>query len=98
MKLTCTKCGLLFDEINGKIEHVTASNGVKHIRCNCPDCGKYVKFMPQSKEIKLYFGKYKGMKVKEIAMIDRSYLEWLLTTDKGDTKLGRDIKEELNSL
>lgn len=97
MNLTCKKCGLFVDETDCKIEHLPLPSGGFHLKCSCPDCGSYIKFLPHS-EPKLYFGKYKGKTIKEIAKEDKEYLKWLLTTDKGDTELGKNIRQELKNL
>lgn len=63
-------------------------NGVKHIEAYCNHCNKWLKFVPQEKELKdiiMPFGKHKGEKIIDI---DPDYLYWLLENNvvKGNIK------------
>jgi hypothetical protein len=75
--LTCHGCGW-----HGPAsDSILTRSGDLHIRADCPDCGRYLKFVAQH-EPTLFFGKYRGKTVAEIAAADRGYLEWLVS-DKG---------------
>ena len=52
----------------------TFKNGITHIRLECIDCGRFIKYKPQHIEtFKLWFGKHKGKELKEVP---KDYLEW----------------------
>tara|TARA_R110002020_G_scaffold6597_1_gene27971 strand:+ start:636 stop:866 length:231 start_codon:yes stop_codon:yes gene_type:complete len=60
----------------------TFKNGITHIRLECFDCGKFLKYKPQNIEtFKLWFGMHKGKELKDVPI---SYLNWYLEngTDK----------------
>lgn len=49
-------------------------NGTEHIRLECLDCGKFIKYKPRLfDDYKLWFGKHKGKTLKEIP---KDYLLW----------------------
>ena len=53
-----------------------------NLTASCPDCGKYIKHLPQSEKLEaLPFGKYKGEAFAKVAEIDRNYLIWLSDQD-----------------
>lgn len=94
-ELTCTKCGLMFIDIEGVLKEIPLPSGGSHIKCSCPGCGKYIKFLPhQTGEAKFYFGKHKGKTVTEVMKIDKEYLRWLLTQDIGG-RIGQAIRQAL---
>jgi len=74
MKILCKKCGLVD---NPKTTIIPLPQGGGHIKANCAGCGSFIKFLPHSKST-LYFGKYKGKTIAEIASIDRDYLRWCI--------------------
>lgn len=94
MKLTCTKCGLIFEDIDGILQEIALPSGGSHLKCSCPGCERYVKFLSHA-EPKLYFGKYKGKTIKEVAKVDMDYLKWLLTQDIGGNKIGDVIRKTI---
>lgn len=54
---------------------VVFKNGITHYKLECLDCGRFIKWKPQnSSEFKLWFGKYKDKRLKEIP---HDYLKWL---------------------
>lgn len=67
---TCNNCGLIDEpEIRDNGPHQSAY---------CKGCGKWIKHAPTYKEdYKLWFGKYKGSLISEVAEDDRDYLRWL---------------------
>jgi len=78
--LICKYCE---KEIEPVTEEKVFSNGTKHISASCPLCKKWLKYLPQGGEAVLYFGKYKGQRISEVAKIDPEYLHWLYgATDK----------------
>ena len=88
----CAKCGSVnnFSES----EQIFA-DGSTHIKATCNDCGKFIKWLPQS-EIKTYlpFGKYRGQHTYQISDVD--YLKWLvtiLTDDRLKSGVSKRIKE-----
>ena len=83
--MTCFTCK---KEVDPKIENQTFSNGTVHQRADCPDCGRFLKYMgdPEKADI-INFGKYKDRTYREIAQEDPEYLKWLLSvTDKQKVK------------
>lgn len=71
----------------------TFKNGITHIRLECIDCGKFIKYKPQSVEtFKLWFGKHKGKMIKEIPT---DYLQWYLQNGT-DSKVHQKINEYLH--
>jgi len=54
----------------------TFKNGITHVRMECVDCGRFIKYIPQNVEtFKLYFGKHKGKILKEVPL---SYINWYI--------------------
>ena len=61
------------------IEHISYpvlfKNGITHIKVECVDCGRFIKWKPQSsRDFKIWFGKHKNKTLKEIPI---DYLNWL---------------------
>jgi hypothetical protein len=55
---------------------VVFKNGITHIKVECVDCNRFIKWKPQNIEtFKLWFGKYKG---KELREVPTDYLKWYL--------------------
>jgi hypothetical protein len=78
------------------IEHlsypVVFKNGVTHIKVECVDCGKFIKWKSQSsRDFKLWFGKYKDKSLKEIP---NDYLKWLKENNE-NKKLLKKVNEYL---
>ena len=95
-QLTCTKCGLMFMDIEGTIEEIPLKGGGSHLKCSCPGCGLYVKFLPHATGGNIfYFGKYKGKTVEEVHKIDPKYLTWLLTEKIGGKKIESAIRKTI---
>lgn len=79
--LMCHRC-------KKEVEPVLTPKG-KHLRADCPLCKKYIKFVSHvpSDEFVMPFGKYKGVKLTEVAKIDSDYLHWLYgATQKNNLK------------
>ena len=61
---------------------VVFKNGITHIRVECLECKKFIKWKEQPvQNSKLWFGKHKGKKISEVPT---DYLEWY--RDNGDNK------------
>ena len=78
------------ENIIEKIEEQTFKNGTIHLRRTCTSCGKFLGYKQKDLDIetsKIWFGKYKGMLVKDLP---EEYLRWLLTSFT--------IKENLRNL
>ena len=64
-------------------------NGVTHIRVECAECGKFIKYKPQKiDDYVLFFGKYKGKMLKEVPI---SYLNWYIQNGS-DKKIVKRMK------
>ena len=87
-ELTCLKCGHTGEPL------VTESG--PHRKASCPECGEYIKFLPQGGEPSLWFGKYKGKTIAEIRTADENYCRWLLTQDWLKRKDRAAIEAELS--
>ena len=75
--MICNRCG----SENTKESEQICRNGAKHIRVECVDCGRFIKFAKQAKTIEnnkflMPFGKHKGKSISEIATIDKDYAIW----------------------
>lgn len=81
--MICKYCEKEFEEY--KTEEQIFLDGKKHIRGSCPHCGKFQKYIQQGEDI-LYFVKYKGKTIAEVAKTDREYLEWLSGVCKHNLK------------
>lgn len=70
-------------------KEVVHSNGTKHIRRECRDCGKFYGFkrhVPNS-EFKMPFGKFIGKDLSQVLETDPHYFEWLMKpTDSNNLK------------
>ena len=53
----------------------------QHLKASCPSCGAYIKFLGQGGPPTLYFGKYKGETLAQVAHTDPRYLRWLREQD-----------------
>lgn len=91
-ELTCAQCG----SHNYSASEVEFANGSKHVQAKCDDCGSHIRYLP-SGEPMFHFGKYKGLRVKEVH--DISYLTWCIescTSIKG--RLKKAIKDRIQEL
>ena len=86
--MICNRC-------NKDIRPVYSKSG-PHIRADCPDCKKYIKFIPlkNKEDWVMPFGKYKNVKLADID--DRPYLEWLLANVEVGNRMKTLIEEKLN--
>lgn len=75
--IVCRKCGLISKP---KIEKVSLPSGGFHQKAVCIGCNKFLKFLPHGVPT-LYFGKYKGSTIAEVAKTDPNYLKWLSDKD-----------------
>ena len=51
-----------------------------HLQLDCPECGKFVKYLPQDirpAECIVSFGKHSGRTIEEIYAINPGYIHWL---------------------
>ena len=89
MEVVCNKCGLINDY------KTQLKNNQNTAWCN--GCGSFIKNIPYS-EPALYFGKFKGRKIKSLTTPEETqYLHWLLNSDfKLNKRLEVVIKEHLN--
>tara|TARA_R100000773_G_C4221396_1_gene120591 strand:+ start:10929 stop:11189 length:261 start_codon:yes stop_codon:yes gene_type:complete len=72
---------------------VTFKNGITHIRVECCDCGKFIKWKAKPlDEFTMWFGKYKGEKLKDIP---DDYLSWYVKNGSNE-KLVKKLKSYLN--
>lgn len=60
-----------------------------HIRADCSECGKFIKFVPQKVDVndletfEIPLPKYKGKTFKEVSVIDPKYIRWMAENLKG---------------
>jgi hypothetical protein len=70
--VVCTNCGSVEDYTITR----TANNDV----CRCNGCDKFLGNKPRPMvsldEVKMPFGKYKGLTIEHISRIDKQYLQW----------------------
>lgn len=97
----CKKCDMDIDITTTILEEKHFNGGI-HIKASCPQCGNFIKFLPY-KEPTLYFGKYKGKTVREVADIDKEYLIWLIQKHntrnaRNKFKITRRIREAINEI
>lgn len=66
-------------KICGSEDDYSTSVSGQHLKATCNKCGNYIKFLPQGKPAKLYFGKYKDREIRTLVTVDEiNYLHWLL--------------------
>lgn len=89
----CAKCGSVN---NYSTLEQTFTDGSTHIKATCKDCGKFIKWLPQS-ETKTYipFGKYRGKHTYQVT--DTEYLQWLWKV-VGDKRLANGIDKRIREL
>ena len=92
--IVCKKCGVIHETENLIIERIPLSGGGSHKKATCSICKSFIKFLPHSVPA-LYFGKYKGKTISEIAQKDPSYLQWLVKKDIKSSRLKSAIEEAL---
>lgn len=88
--LPCHRCNRT---VVPKLFYRNFANNTHHIGATCPDCGNFIKWVPHT-EPKLYFGKYAGHTVREVAKKNPDYLRWLYANGTKQT-LMRQIEEVL---
>lgn len=92
--IVCKKCGVIHDTETLILETIPLPGGGRHIKVICPICKSFIKFLPHSVPA-LWFGKYKGRTISEIAQKDPSYLQWLVKQDIKSARLKAAIEEAL---
>ena len=93
--IVCKKCGVIHETKNIIIEMIPLPGGGSHKKATCPICKSFIKFLAHSVPA-LYFGKYKGKTISEIAQKDPSYLQWLVKQDIKSARLKSAIEEALS--
>lgn len=93
--IVCKKCGVIHDTENIIIETIPLPGGGGHKKATCPICKSFIKFIPHATP-SLYFGKYKGKPISEIAQKDPSYLQWLVKQNIKSARLKSAIEEALS--
>lgn len=92
-ELACNQCGVIGEP---HTEQIPLAAGGFHLKASCADCGAYIKFLPHSAP-SIFFGKYKGKTVTEIAVSDPEYLRWLARQEWCKPKLKTAIDELLGA-
>ncbi len=92
--IVCEKCGEIIDAVNLKTQQIALKQGGYHLKACCPSCQSFIKFLSHA-EPRLFFGKYKGELISEVAKKDAPYLRWLLSENPKSAKLKSDIREAL---
>jgi len=65
---------------------VVFKNGITHIRVECVECKKFIKWKPQPVNLfKLWFGIYKGVPLQNVPY---DYLNWLLNNHSNKKLIG----------
>ena len=66
---------------------VIFKNGITHIKVECADCGKFLKWQKKpSSDFTLWFGKHKGKCLKEVPL---DYLKWLKNNNSNEKLVNR---------
>lgn len=86
MKLLCFKCD---KEVEIKTSFKIMRNGTEHIEARCLQCNKFLKYLPQKKDVILTFGKHKGKKLTEIIEKYPDYTKWLKNKGIMELKIKR---------
>lgn len=94
--MICKSCGSVFEEY--KTTEKIFKNGTKHLEARCPDCGKWIKYLPQGKDTTMWYGKYKGEKIEDIIIKDPEYIMWLKENSKNNTRRKIVIAELIQKL
>lgn len=91
----CTSCGAvrLIAELV-QYEQVIR-DGRTQVRGDCPDCGRFVMYVPQNTVPKFHFGKHAGRDADFVMRNDRPYCEWALRNDVLKGRLLRYVRERL---
>lgn len=79
------------------VKKVTFENGAEHIQAVCYHCKRHLRYLPQVDksdltqvgEITLWFGKHKGIKLKDVPL---AYRQWLASTQGANPKMQDLIK------
>lgn len=91
-----TKFNCTHDERPEEIVPQLFINGVTHMKRLCGTCEKFLGYAPQEGTIpKMYFGKYKGETLEEIAAKDLGYLRWLLSGDSRKIKIKKRLYDQV---
>ena len=86
--VVCKHCGT----IN---EYYTIEKGI-HKMAFCNHCKKWITNIGYDDPLRIYFGKYKCMTIKEIYVADIGYIRWLYKqTQEGDMKLKKEQIDEI---
>lgn len=92
--LICKNCGSIQEAKNLIITIIPLSSGGDHQKACCSECGRFIKFIQHSVPA-LYFGKYKGTTIAEIARKDLPYLKWMDENNIASGNIKAAIKEVL---
>lgn len=89
MDITCQKCG--------NVNDYRTVNAGPHISAYCNCCNSYIKHLPKNKPLVFYFGKFKGMALKDMVLPEHvSWLNWFLNNATNCTENMRlEIKKHL---
>jgi len=89
----CINFGNELNESDLIITKEVFKNGTTHLKAITSCCKNFVKWMPQGLPPTLYFGKYEGRTIQEVALLDLAYLKWLY----GETKNAK-LKEKIGKV
>ena len=92
-ELFCTSCDLSVTA--PVVERIDLPQAKFHLKASCPKCGRYLKFQQQGGPVSLFFGKYKGVPVVEVAAKDPEYCRWLAAQSWCKPKLRRELEAAL---
>lgn len=90
MDCVCIGCGVVRDELDLRISEQRFANGTTHLRGDCPDCGRYVKYVGRN-PVTFPVGKYAGRVVAEITESDPGYCAWVVTEGAFTVRIRREI-------
>jgi len=76
---------------------VPLPSGGFHLRASCPDCGRFICFIPHSPVSHFYFGKHKSRLIRDVVAEDRAYCEWLLRQEWVRPRLRATLEESLSA-
>lgn len=91
----CQSCGVVRPIAELIQTPQVISDGRTQIRGDCPDCGRFVMYVPQSEVPKFHFGKHAGHDADFVLKHDRPYCEWAIKNNVLKGRLLRYVGERL---